>query len=329
MEWYFILLICIAAAVALVAALAAAAYRIAFGRRCDKNPYLTYFTAEHFGLDYKKVEIKVKKNILRGALYRKGDCAVEGLVIFCHGMGAGHAAYMTEIDCFCGLGYLVLAVDNCGCDLSDGKNIRGLYSGVETAKAAYDFAKGNEELKNLKTFFVGHSWGGYSALCAAAERDIDGAVALSAPLSPVQAVSSGAAGVLPKWIIALLRPFLALCDFFVFGVHSNKNAAKCAKKCKKPVLLVHGDCDRIVPLSQSAYAKAEGENITKYLAEGRAHNPYNTVEAQAMMNELSSKLASIGGMSEEERAYFSRFDYVAATREDVAVMDFIMRFMKA
>ncbi len=331
MEWYYILAICIAAAVALVCAallaLAALAYRIAFSERCDKNPLLTYFTAEHFGLIVSPVEVKKGTTTLRGGLYKAGAGDV-GLIIFCHGMGAGHAAYMTEVAYFCKRGYTVLAMDNRGCDLSDGNGIKGMYSGAEAAIAAYDFAKSDERLKGMKTVFMGHSWGGYSALCAAAERKADGVVALSAPLSPAATISGGAAGILPKWLACALRPFAAVCDFFIFGVHSNKNAAVCAQKCGTPVLLVHGDGDGVVPFKNSAYAKAEGANITKYLAAGKAHNPYNTQNAEKLLAELSAKLASAKTMDDEQKKFFALFDYAAATEEDENVMREINSFIE-
>lgn len=332
MQWYFILLICLgAAAIAcalLLFALSAFAYRTAFGARCDKNPLLTYFTAEHFGLEFSPVEVVSGKIPLRGGVYRKGEGENRGLVIFCHGMGAGHAAYMTEIDYFCGRGYAVLALDNRGCDLSGGKNLKGFYAGVDAAKAAYDFAKGDKELKNSKTYFIGHSWGGYSALCAACERKVDGVVALSAPDTPVGALYCGAAAVLPKWLAAAMKPFIGLICLANYGGKGNESAAKCAGKCNAPVLLIHGDSDTTVPVKRSAYAKAEGENITKTLAQNKAHNPYNTVEAQKLMIELTQNLAAARKMNGEQLGYFARFDYAAATREDSAVMDGISAFLQ-
>ncbi len=332
MEWYFILLICVGAAAVFCAlslfALSLYAYRTAFGSRCDKNPLLTYFSAGHFGLDCKKVNIVCGKLTLRGGLYRRGGVGANGgLVIFCHGMGAGHAAYMTEINYFCGKGFSVLAIDNRGCDLSDGKSIKGLYSGVEAAKAAYDFAKSDEELKDMDVFFAGHSWGGYSALCACAEREVQGVVAISAPLSPAGAICGVAAGVLPKFLAAAMRPFAAACDFFAFGSKANKNAAKCVEKSRTPALIIHGDRDTTVPLKCSAYAKAEGKNIKKLLAKGKAHNPYNTPKAQEMMIELTQNLSAARKMDKEQLGYFAGFDYAAATEEDDVIMQAMADFM--
>jgi len=329
MDWYYILLICVGAVVLLLFALALIAYNFAFGARCDKNPLLKYFTAEDFSLTASAVSVKQGKNTLRGFLYTKeGAPHKNALAVFCHGLGAGHAAYMTEINFLCEKGFTVLALDNRGCDLSDGKSIKGMYSGVQTAKAAVDFARGQECFNGYKICLIGHSWGGYSALCASTERKVDAVVALSAPVSPIKTFYYASTAVLPMLLAAMLIPFVALADFMRFGFKSNKHAAKCADKSGIPTLLVQGDRDTVVPLKKSAYAYAKGKNVEKYVAKNKSHNPYNTPEAQEMMIELSQKLAKARKMSEEEKKYFEDFDFVAATREDGEVMGKICEFLQ-
>ncbi len=328
MEWYYIVAICVGAVVLLLFALAFIAYRFAFGSRCEQNSLLKYFTAEELSLKATPVQVNKGKTALRGFIYTKEEVPQKKvLAVFCHGLGSGHDAYMTEINKLCEEGFTVLALDNRGCVLSDGKNIKGMYSGAETAKAAVDYARSETRFEGFKFCLIGHSWGGYSVLCASAEREVAAVVAISAPVSPVKTIYYGASQMMPKLLAALLCPFIAVVDFLHFGVKSNKNAAKCAVKSGIPTLLVQGDKDTVVPLKKSAYAYANGSNIEKYLAEGKSHNPYNTPEAQAMMIELSANLSKARKMSEEEKKYFKTFDYVAATREDKDVMDNIIRFM--
>lgn len=328
MEWYFIVLICLAAVVVLLFLFALFCYRVAFGSRCDKNPLLTYFTAEDFALDATPVALKSGKTRLNGFLYRKAEAPDrKKAVVFCHGLGAGHAAYMTEIAYLCRNGFTVLAVDNQGCGLSSGKSIGGMYSGVRTAKAAVDGLRGDPSFDGYEIFLFGHSWGAYSALCACAERKVDGVVALSAPVTPVKTISYGASQLISKPLAVLLCPFLYLVGLLKFGRKGNVNAAKAAKRGDTPVLLVHGDKDTVVPPGRSAYAYAEGEKITKFLAEGKSHNPYNSPSAQALMIELSEKLAKAGKMSAEEREYFAKFDFSAATEEDLPLMEMMTAFM--
>jgi len=68
--------------------------------------------------------------------------------------------------------------------------------------------------------------------------------------------------------------------------------------------------------------------VTKFLDENKAHNPYNTVEAEAVLSNVSKALSKSKTMTEEERkAYFSAFDIKAATEEDEAVMSVIAEFL--
>lgn len=293
----------------------------AFGKRCDKNPLLKYFTAEDFGLESQTVEILSDgKNTLRAVIYKKeGISPLRELIIFCHGMGPGHIAYTTEIAYFCNLGYTVLAPDYYGCNISDGKNISDFAFGRLTVGRAVDFARrimpGYE-----KIYLVGHSWGGWSAICAGYAKRVDKIVAISAPDRSDRAILNAAASRLPKFLIVLLKPFMRL-------VCGDKSAAKLAKKCACPVLLVQGDRDKVVPFSNSVYYRAEGEHISKLLSEGKRHNPYNTAAAEDKLAELSLKLSTAGG-NDDIREFLNGFDFSAATEEDGAVMGEIARFLE-
>ena len=315
----------IAAAVIVILsfALAAVIVKLPFSKRCDKNPLLKYFTAADFSLKAKPVEVryvnkKKKKLHLRGYLYNKEGVKDSGkLVIFCHGMGPGQIAYTTEIAYLCNLGHTVLALDNAGCNFSDGKNIRGFYSGAEAAEAAVDYAdeKGYEKL-----YLVGHSWGGYSALRAAKTRQVEGVVAISAPDTPARTLFCGAKTALPSFLVTLAYPFILL---LLSG--KNASAAEGARYANAPVLLIHGDKDEVVDRQNAVYYKANGENIQKYLAEGKAHNPYNTINAETKLKELTTRLAA--QKNSPDRAFFKNFDFAAATEEDVEVMCKIAQFI--
>lgn len=285
----------------------------AFGRRCDKNPNLKYYSAEDFGLSAESVSLQKG---LRGYLYRKnGVPQMNKLIIFCHGMGPGHVAYTTEIAYFCGLGYPVLAVDSLGCGLSAGKGIRGMYSGVRTVLAAIDGCNYSS------VYLVGHSWGAYSALCASSRRKVAGVVAISAPDTPSKTMRDAAAPKIKRPLAVMLRPFWWIVNFLKYGAAGNISAARSAKKNGTPTLLIHGDADKTVLLSGSAFAKAEGDNITRLLAEGKAHNPYNTLNAEKLLSELSGRIAR----GEKD---FSDFDFASATEEDKGIMAEIAEFIK-
>ncbi|MDE6667774.1 MAG: lysophospholipase [Clostridia bacterium] len=323
MEIWLIVLIVVLVVLLILLTLAYLAYRVAFWKRYDKNPLLKYYTAEDFNLTSENIEI----GKLRGIIYQKDDAPKrDDVVVFVHGMGPGHIAYTTEISYFCNLGYTVVAVDSLGCNLSGGRNIKGMYEGVKTAVAAIDYARAHFPEKEV--YLVGHSWGGYSVLCASKRRKVEKVVAISAPNSPVKTIYGGAASVITKPVAAILCPFWWLINFLLFGAHGNANAIKCARKNQTPTLLIHGDKDNIVSPSKAVFYKTYGENVSKYLAEGKAHNPYNTVAAEKKLAELQAALVNSSKMTESERIdYFAHFDYKAATEEDEVVMQAISDFL--
>ena len=104
-------------------------------------------------------------------------------------------------------------------------------------------------------------------------------------------------------------------NFLTYGKNGNKNAAKCAIKSGVPTLLIHGDKDKVVPIKGSAFAKANGKNITKLIAEGKGHNPYNTANAEKLLARLFSLKD------------FSEFDFKGATEEDEEVMRAVADFI--
>lgn len=291
--------------------------RIAFGKRCDKNPLLKYFTAADFGLTAEPVSAG---KFLKGFIYRNPQKEDNGkVIVFCHGLGAGHIAYTTEIAYFCSQGYTVAALDSKGCNLSGGKNIKGMYEGVKTATSAIDLVR--EKFGDIPVYLVGHSWGAYSALCASYDRKVNAVVAISAPVTPTETMYGGAVNTgMPKLLAYVLRPYWWIINLFRFGAKGNANAARRARKNATPTLLIHGDNDGIVKLKNSAYFQAGGGHITKLLCNGKKHNPYNTENAERLLGELSLKLS--------EGENIKSFDFSAATQEDKEVMTSISEFLE-
>ena len=321
----YITLIAVCGVIILVCALLfAAAYMVnkkTFGSRHDKNPLLKYYTAEDFGLNAVQVDIScVKNKRIRGVIYKKeGVPSQKDLLIFCHGMGPGHIAYTTEIAYFCNLGYTVLAPDYYGCNLSDGKNIKDIDNGKKAVIAAIYYAELN--LKFDKIVLVGHSWGGHSALCAAnaVGAPVSAVVSISAPDRSEKVMHSTLKKHMPKFLADLLYPFLCV-------VCGGESSARAAENCSAKVLLIHGECDPLVSVANSAYGAAQGENIEKYLAKGKRHNPYNTVNAENKLAELASNLSAYK-RGAVPKSFFADFDFAAATEEDAGVMGEIARFL--
>lgn len=322
---YITLIVIFGAVILIVATLFTMAYFInksVFGSRHDKNPLLKYYTAEDFELSARQVDICcVKNKYIRGIIYKKEDMPTKKeLIIFCHGMGPGHIAYTTEIAYLCNLGYTVLAPDYYGSGLSDGKNLKSNLSALNAIIASIYYADTN--LNFDKIYLVGHSWGAYSALCAAHKTGmVDGVVAISAPDKSEKIMYGTLCKRMPKFFVDLLYPFLCIAC-------GGESAGKAAEQInpKIPILLIHGEKDPLVLLQISAFSAANGEHITKYLAKDKRHNPYNTVAAEKKLSELLNGLSKYkkGEVGED---FFKTFDFAAATEEDSEVMEQISNFL--
>ncbi len=333
MPEYAIVLTVIAAAIilycAVMLAVAAYAQRTAFGRRFEKNKLLKYFSAEEFGLETVPVYTYAGRDRLGGFIYSCAEIEkCKTLIIFSHGMGPGQCAYMTEIAYFCRQGCAVLAFDCSGCTLSEGKALKGLENSTRCLAAAAAFAKADPRLKDKKMVYVGHSMGGYSALCAGRFEEVDGAVAFAAPDSPSRVLSYRAEEVTGRPLAYLIRPFLKVVAFFLLGRYANVRASRAVKKSGVKALLFQGDADPQVPLEVSAYSALKSGGAQCVLCAGKGHNPYNTFAAEKLLKELGQGLARADKMSGQEREeFFSSRDYFAICEEDASVMARAMDFI--
>ena len=333
MSWYLIFIIVIAAtivaAAALVFALALYAHRLVFGRRMNRNVNLKYFPSEDFGLNVRGLKVVFDGTPLYAAVYSlkpEKDCS--RVVLFCHGIGAGHAPYMTEIAKLASFGYTVVAYDSIGCGASQGKNTRGFYANVQCATATYIAIKGDALLRGKPVCLVGHSWGAYTALCLTTVVGADCAVALSGFNTPSKIMADSSAPVMGATLAAICRPMWWLINLLKFGVHGNANAVKRIQKSQTPAFIVYGSRDKTVRPENTPANSAKGPHIKTVVYKNKGHNVYNTERAQKLLEELNSALSPSRFRTPEARkSYFSKFDFKAATEEDSSVMDDIRAFI--
>jgi pimeloyl-ACP methyl ester carboxylesterase len=296
------------------------------GARQDRNSLLSYYSPEHFNLKYEEIPITYMGTQLYGAVYSLKDISgCKGLIIFSHGVGAGHCAYMTEIAQFAERGYAVLAYDNYGCDRSGGKNAKSFYSGAEAVVAAYIAVNKDNRLKDMPKFLVGHSWGAYSVLCASEHVNVNAVVAFSAFDKPSSLLLNLAFKC--KVIRALLSPFMSAINCIKScSIHGNRSAVKAIEKSHIPALLIWGEKDVVVNAKSSAALSAQGANISKLILPDKRHNPYNTVAAEDKLAELTVALTT--KTQEQAKEYFANFDFDLATQEDMEVMDQAIQFIE-
>ncbi len=329
--WIIILIAVLAFSVVAVAAtgiaFAVVADRAVFGKRQDKDARFRYFTEEDFALKGQDFPIPYKDSSLCGRLYEGSGVRADTLILFIHGFGAGSSSYTSEIAAFVGKGYTVIAYDAYGCNNSFGRSARGFYSGAECALAACAAVSSDERTKNKRLILVGHSWGAYSALCAAPFVGAEKVVAISAFDSPARAECNAvnmATGGNVKALSLLAMPWFYVINAFKFGLRGNTRAAKSADNSRAKVLLVQGALDTTVPLADSAAAKVKRADAERLVLSDKGHNPHNTCEAEAALSRLFTFKAAT---AVEEKQFFDKFDWKTATRQDGAVMDRIFAFI--
>lgn len=335
MIWFWILAAIAVFVLIVLFLLAALVEKIAFGKRCEGNPLLKYFTAADFeNLDAEPVAFEGNRGqTLRGNLYKAhGKTDFRALLIFAHGMGGGHLSYTTELDFFAKHGFLVLAYDNTGTMASDGKSLVGMPQAVSDLKSALRFAKSDPRTKDLPILLAGHSWGAYTVCRAANEADVKGVLSFSAPDDVPELLCSEASAQTGK-NLHFLKPFLRAYERLRFGRAASKPTSALLADCTAPVLLLHGEKDTSVPLSSATASSPvlRGKpNIRTKIYPDKQHNVYATREAEQYIAEAFRKL---GVLSKTENgtaecaAYARTLNFCQMCEEDAAVMDTALQFL--
>lgn len=297
--------IVVLAVLLLVLGLVAVCQKIAFGKRCEGNPNFRYFKPEDFeGLSATPVEVPLGKKpsagVLRGYTYTRGGD--KGVIVFSHGMGAGHFAYTAFINDLCKLGYTVVATDNRGTVLSDGKATGDPFEGAVCLTKTLQWV-GDSDLAGQPLFLVGHSMGA-SSVCRVLDLGFPvlGAVSLSA-FDSERKVVSAMAGAMTNPVVGKVIGFLiTLGNLVDYGVRAVKPVTNFVEKSGVPVLAYHGSADQSVPVENSVAKVSrdkELKNVTSVFLPGRGHNPYQTAESEQFVAttfaQVSDLLKEYGG----------------------------------
>ncbi len=319
--WIFIVLgSIIALAVIFGFALGIYANSLVFNKRMDKNPLLKYRDMQEFGINGEAISLNYGNDIIRGFVY--GDSAKKSTLIFCHGLGAGCAAYTTEIATLVEGGYRVIALDYRGCGISDGEKVGGMNVGLECVIACVNYAKSRF---GGKIVLVGHSWGAYNALCATKFVEVDRVVALAPPESPSHIFTDGICSTLGKWAWIFL-PFVSLALTLTNGLKGDLSASRCIDKSGTLALVVQGGKDGVVKVDVAAFYRCRGNNVETLFCEEKRHSPQLSLQSE---NLLVSMLSCLNGelSDEEKKEKLEKMDFVAMCGQDAEVWSKIFDFI--
>ena len=310
------------------------AFKAMMHTRCDDMETVFYFSNEDFpGLQKEPYPFKSSQDHnLQGYIYKYDNPIPDRIVVFDHGFGGGHRAYMKEIEMLCKKGYTVLAYDHTGCMESGGATTGGFVQSLKDLDDALVALKAEKELHDRKISVVGHSWGGFSTLnVAALHPDLYSVVALSGFLSVEQMLNQFFGGVMrgvgrkilqeetvanPNWISCNAIDALSDTDVKALVIHSADD----------PVV----KCEQHFDLLQKALA--DKENVTFLKVQGKRHNPNYTADAVAYKDQFfaiyKKELKKKRLLTDEAKAAFvKRFDWKRMTEQDMELWKTVFEFL--
>ena len=305
-------------------------YKKEFVPRFDKDgitPYLSY--KDFDGLNFYEGSFKNSIDInIHYFCYYYDNYKKDKIIVFCHGIGPGHTAYVREIETLAKKGYFVLTIDYCGCDRSEGKAMESIN---EPTRDVCDFIKyikaGKDdklkEFKDLEIVLVGHSLGAYTALNVInLNKDIKKAVIISGFISLMLELK-GATHVPFGFLFNSITKY----EKKVNKEYSKINNLKYLKNTTDKILLIHSLDDEVVPYKTSTYKiykNNKNKNLDFLIVNNKYHNPNYSIEAVKYMREtfsLFSKLIKEGKLNsfEEKKAFMNEKDVFKMTKQDEEV----------
>ena len=292
----------------------------AFAFRGDGFPQLTYFTGEDFGAKTSSFSFLSGKNRLYGERYFYGPGPYKAVIVFFHGIGAGHRSYSQEISALAKEGYLVYAYDNTGSMMSEGKSLINLAQSALDQKAFFAFLDGEKQAQGLPRYCCGHSWGGYAALLSLLPEY---RVAKTVSMAGFLTVPS-----ILEYNAPILKKFKGATKAYLkrkFGVLGTMDLVEVINQTKAKVLYIQGDADKTCPNAicfDRLKAEAKNPNLRLMLVPNRGHQPYWTVESGKYFEEVFSKRK----MASRNRDLGFEIDYARLNEDDPKVMKAIIDF---
>lgn len=304
--------------------------------RQDGNPLLHYYSASDFpGLQRTPFDFEGNAGQkLQGYYYYYSSPRKDRLIVFDHGMGNGHVAYLREIELIARRGYTVFTYDHTGCRESEGENIVGFAQSLCDLDYAINALHSAKEYGDAKYTVIGHSWGGFAALnVPALHPEIESCVSISGFIGVEQMINQLFPGALRFY-----RPSVLALERETNPMYSLFDARGSLKGTKTRVLCVISDDDPTVNAKYHFDALREelkeSGNIRFFRLHGRMHNPNYTPEAVAELTKMTQAMtAGIKKNSfktpEDAESFRASWDWNAMTEQDEAFWDLVLGYIES
>lgn len=300
------------------------AYKGMMYRRCDDTETVFYFSADDFqGLRKEEYTFKASAgHTLKGYIYSYENPIKDRLIVFDHGFGGGHRAYMKEIELLCRHGYTVLSYDHTGCMESGGESPNGLAQSLCDLNDCMSSLKSDARFEGCSFSVVGHSWGAFSTLnIAALFPEITHIVALCGFVSVNDMIKTFFAGPMKPYRKALARlERESNPHFFDF------NALESLSGSGVKALLIYSEDDALCRREHYDILKnglSDKENVSFIFEKNKGHNPNYTENAVSLLGEFTksrAKLLKKKDLSKPDKERFvASFDWNAITEQDAEI----------
>lgn len=294
--------------------------------RCDDTETVFYFSKENFpGLTSESYSFKSSLgHTLQGYIYQYENPIPKRLIVFDHGFGGGHLAYMKEIEMLCKHGYQVLAYDHTGCMESGGDSPRGLAQSLCDLNDCISAIKSDERFSGVDISVMGHSWGAFSTLnIAALHPEISHIVAMCGFVSVEEMVKTFFSGILKGYRKAVFNLEKETNPEF-----AEWNAVNSLLNSNVKALLIYSEDDGMCKIGHYEILKdalRDKENVSFLLVKNKGHNPNYTEEAVRYLSEFGkarAKLLKNKKATKEDKARFvASFDWNKMTLQDTEVFE--------
>ena len=245
------------------------------------------------------------------------------IILFLHGLGPGHAAYMKEIDTLAKHGFRVLTLDYTGCNESGGKNMVSLNRPTRDVMKLLDLLKIDKPV-----ILVGHSLGGYTALnLINLRKELQKAVILSGFLS-IQSILPTT--IKNKFIVSRILKYERKVEPEYFDL----NNVEYLRNTTDDLFFIQSEDDQMVKYSigLQVVEGIENPHIKTLKMNGRKHNPNYTGNAVNYMNDVFGKYYYLLKKKkikndEEKIEYFKDVSIVKLTEQDEDVFKQLFEFV--
>ena len=300
--------------------------------RCDDTETVFYFSAADFpGLKQDSYPFKASAgHTLQGYVYEYDGALPHRLVVFDHGFGGGHKAYMKEIEMLCRHGYRVFAYDHTGCMESGGLSPNGLSQSLCDLNDCLNAIGADERFSGMDISVMGHSWGGFSTLnITALHPEVSHIVVMSGFVSVEDMVNTFFSGFMKGYRKAVMALEKESNPRFV-----QYNAIDSLSASTVKALLIYSADDQLCRrehYDMLGEGLAGKENIRFLFMAQRGHNPNYTEDAVRLLGEFTkarAKLLKNTKATREDKARFvASFDWDRMTTQDEAVWGEIFRHL--